>query len=198
MSDETNQVTIVLDAIAEGDLEAGEKLLPLVYDELRKLARARMAHIPPGQTLQPTALVHEAYMRLRGSEDPGWKGRGHFFGAAAQAMRDILIEQARRKSALNRGGDRKRADLRDAEPAIQAPGSDILALEEPLRELEAVDRRKSQIVNLRFFVGLTVAETANTLGLSVGTVEREWRYIKAWLATQLNEPLSDSPDCPAG
>jgi len=194
MSNETNPVTTVLESIAKGDRKAASELLPLVYAELQKLARARMAHMLPGQTLQPTALVHEAYLRVRGTDDPGWKSRGHFFGAAAQAMRDILVEQARRKAALKRGGGRQRVDLRGAEPVIHPPDVDILALEEPLRKLETADPRKGQIVNLRFFAGLTVEETAAALGVSLGTVEREWRFIKAWLATQLGEPPTNPPD----
>ena len=187
-----NAVTLLLKATAGGDREAAAELLPLVYDELRKLARSRMVKLAPGQTLQPTALVHEAYVRVVGTEDPGWEGRGHFFGAAALAMRDVLVEQARRKAALKRGGDRERFDVRDFDLAIQPPSEDVLALDEALTRLEADDPRKGQIVNLRYFAGLTVKETAAALGVSVGTVEREWRYIKAWLYTQLSEARGDT------
>jgi len=166
---------------------AAEKLLPLVYDELRKLAQARMAHLAPGQTLQPTALVHEAYMRIVGDADPGWDHRGHFFGAAAQAMRDILVEQARRRASLKRGGDRQRVDAEHAEPAIEAPTDDVLAVHEALERLEAEDPRKRRIINLRYFAGLSNEETAAAMGVSVGTIEREWRYIRAWLKRELGE-----------
>ncbi len=186
-ADAPNAVTLVLKATADGERGAASKLLPLVYDELRRLARARMAKLAPGQTLQPTALVHEAYLRAIGTADPGWEGRGHFFGAAAQAMRDIIVEEARRKAALKRGGDRKRVDAADVELAIQPPGEDILAVDEAMRRLEAKDPRKGQIVNLRYFVGLTVQETAAALGVSVTTIEREWRYIRAWLRARLAE-----------
>ena len=191
-ADASKAVTLFLKAAAGGDREAATKLLPLLYGELRKLARARMAKLAPGQTLQPTALVHEAYLRIIRTEDPGWDGRGHFFAAAAQAMRDILVEQARRKAALKRGGDRKRLDVEDVELAIQPPGEDILALDEALQRLEADDPRKGQIVNLRFFAGLTGEEAATALGVSVTTVEREWRYIKTWLYTQLADRRHDA------
>lgn len=165
--------------------DSAKELLPAVYDELRALARARLAREAPGQTLQPTALVHEAYMRLVGNEDPGWNGRGHFFGAAALAMRRILVEQARRKSRQRHGGEQQRVDLEDNAPRVEPPAGDILAVDEAVRRLEAEDPRKGKIVNLRYFAGLTVAETANALEISVGTVEREWRFIKSWLRVEL-------------
>ncbi len=177
----------VLTAAVGGDREAASQILPLVYDELRKLAKWRLAKLPPGQTLQPTALVHEAYMRLVGEEDPGWEGRSHFFGAAAQAMRNILVDSARRKASGKRGGDRKRTPLENQDLAIDSPCTDVLALNEALKTLEADDERKGLIVKLRCFVGLTATETADALGLSVGTIEREWRYIKAWLRVQLSD-----------
>lgn len=176
----------MLNAVAEGDSKAAEKLLPLVYDELRNLAHWRMGKLSPNQTLQPTALVHEAWMKVVGDTDPGWDGRGHFFAAAAQAMRDIIVDQARRKSAQKRGGDRQRVDMDHANIAIEPPSDNVLALDEALKSLEADDPRKGQIVNLRYFAGMTVEETAAALDISIGTVEREWRYIKAWLATQLS------------
>ncbi|MHC4711132.1 MAG: sigma-70 family RNA polymerase sigma factor [Planctomycetota bacterium] len=185
-ADAPKTLTLALKAAA-GDRVAAAELLPLIYEDLRKLARARMAKLAPGQTLQPTALVHEAYARVIGSGDPGWDGRGHFFGAAAQAMRNILVDQARSKAALKRGGGRQRLDLQDGDLAIQPPREDILALDEALHRLEADDPRKGRIVNLRYFAGLTAEETAAALDVSVGTVEREWRYIKAWLHTQLAE-----------
>ncbi len=151
-----------------------------------------MRDLARGQTLQPTALVHEAYLRVIGKEDPGWEGRGHFFGAAAQAMRDILVDQARRKAALKHGGGRKRAGIDEAHLPIQPPSGRILALDEALKRLEAEDPRKGQIVNLRYFAGLTAKDTAAALGVSVGTVEREWRYIKAWLQVELTDAPSDA------
>lgn len=168
------------------DPRAAEELLPLVYDELRALARARLAAEAPGRTLQATALVHEAYMRLVGNEDPGWNGRGHFFGAAALAMRRILVEEARRRGRLKRGGGRGRRALDDGCVSIAAPDDDVLAIDEAVHRLEAQDQRKGTIVNLRYFAGLTVPETAAALGVSVGTVEREWRFIRAWLREELD------------
>ncbi len=192
--DASATVTLVLKAAADGDREAASKLLPLLYDELRKLAHARMAKLAPGQTIQPTALVHEAYLRVVGTADPGWKGRGHFFGAVAQAMRDILVEQARRKASLKRGGDRKRVEMDSDDIAIQPPSEDVLTVDEMLKQLETDDPRKGQIVNLRYFVGLTTEETAAALGVSTTTVERDWRYIRAWLRTRLAERSHDFGD----
>lgn len=144
-----------------------------------------MAKTPPGNTLQATALVHEAYMRLVGSGDPGWKGRGHFFGAAAQAMRDILVEQARRKARLKRGGDRKRVNVDPDELAAEPQPEAILAIDEALGRLEQEDARSAEIVLLRFFAGLTEGEIAAGLGLSERTVRREWRYARSWLQREL-------------
>lgn len=189
--DVSQTVSRFLDAAAGGDREAASRLLPLVYTELRKLARARMGHLQPGQTLQPTALVHEAFMRLVRNTDPGWDGRGHFFAAAAQAMRDILVDQARRKASLKRGGDRGRYDLADVEIAAPEPTADVLALNEAIELLEAEDPRKGQIVNMRYFAGLTATETAAAMDLSVTTIEREWRYIRSWLFKQLDEGRPD-------
>jgi RNA polymerase sigma factor (TIGR02999 family) len=180
-------VTRVLQAVVRGDEQAAAELLPLVYEELRKLARSWMAKLPPGQTLEATALVHEAYLRVVRTEDPGWEGRRHFFAAAAQAMRETLIEQARRKASVKHGGGRKRVDIRDLAVAIKAPAEDILALDEALTRLEREDARRHQIVMLRFFAGLSVAETAEVLGVSVPTVERSWRYARAWLHAELAE-----------
>jgi RNA polymerase sigma factor (TIGR02999 family) len=184
-AEDRKPVTRTLRAAVDGDPRAARDLLPLVYEELRTLARARLRKTPPGQTLQPTALVHEAYLRVIGSEDPGWDGRGHFFAAAARAMRDILVEQARRKMALKRGGDRHRVAIERAEPSIAPPSDDVLAVDEAVKRLEQDDPRKGEIVNLRYFARLTTAETAAALGVSVGTVEREWRYIRAWLQREL-------------
>jgi RNA polymerase sigma factor (TIGR02999 family) len=180
-----NQVTRILAAVARGDKQAASDLLPLVYAELRTLAGARMARTPPGNTLQPTALVHEAYLRLVGLEDPGWKGRQHFFGAAARAMRDILVEQARRKARLKHGGGQRRVAVDPAELAIEPPAEDVLAVDEALRRLEREDPRCAEIVLLRYFAGLTEAETAAALGLSERTVRRDWRYARSWLQREL-------------
>src|SRR5215218_10093361 len=141
-----NDVTRILSAIEQGDPQAAERLLPLVYDELRKLAAQKFAREAPGQTLQATALVHDAYLRLVGAEDPGWDSRGHFFAAAAEAMRRILVENARRKAAARAGGGRERVDLAEAEPAVAGPRLDLLALDEALEALEARDRRKAELV----------------------------------------------------
>lgn len=187
------QVTQVLNAVAAGDESAAARLLPMIYDELHRLAQIRMARTPPGQTLQPTALVHEAFLKLLGRGDPGWKGRHHFFGAAALAMREILIDQARRKAALKRGGDRKRV-AGDPEVAFEEPKEDILALNEALTRLEAEDPRKGEIVMLRYFAGLDPAETAAALNVSERTIEREWRYIKAWLRRELEMPREKDDD----
>jgi RNA polymerase sigma factor (TIGR02999 family) len=182
-------LTHVLQELGDGRRSA-EELLPLVYDELRSLARARMAREAPGQTLQATALVHEAYLRLVGDADPGWNGRGHFFGAAALAMRRILVEQARRKARLKHGGGQDRLDVADVGLAIEPPGEDVLAVDQAVRRLERQDPRKGRIVNLRYFAGLTAKETAEVLGLSLGTIEREWRFIKTWLQVELAEGRS--------
>jgi len=184
----SGEVTLVLRAAASGDRDAAERLLPLVYNELRALARARLAKTPPGNTLQPTALVHEAYIKAVGRADPGWDGRGHFFGAAAQAMRNILVDQARRKAALRHGGDLKREGLAPEDLPIEAPTKDVIALDEALSRLEREDPRKAQVVTLRFFGGLTHEQIAEVLGLSVPTVERDWRFARAWLARELEEP----------
>jgi len=178
-------LTRVLERASAGDRQAAAELFPLVYDELRKLARSRMANQPPGATLQPTALVHEAYLKLVGGGDPGWDSRAHFFGAAAQAMRHILVDQARRKASLKRGGDRKRVDGDAIELTIEPIGEDILALDEALTELEQQDERKTRIVMLHYFGGLTFEETAAALGISVPTVQREWRFTRSWLFARL-------------
>jgi RNA polymerase sigma factor (TIGR02999 family) len=180
-------ITRMLQAAAEGDRSAADEILPLVYDELRILARSRMRKLPPGQTLDPTALVHEAYLRVVGEIDPGWDGRGHFFASAAKAMRNILVDQARRKKAIKHGGNRKRVDSEFCEPFVQPPSDDVLAVDEVVKKLEKEDPRKGQIVNCRFFARFTVAETASALGISTATVEKEWRYIRAWLEYQLKK-----------
>lgn len=183
-------LTLVLKAACAGDEDSANRLLPLLYAELRKLAEDRLRHTPPGNTLQPTALVHEAYLRLIRSGDPGWNGRNHFFGAAAQAMRDILVDQARRKASVKHGGGRDRLDLSEVDPGTSSTSVDILALDEALRRLEAQDARKGRIVNLRYFGGLTVEETAAALEVSVSTIEHEWRFIKRWLYAELTDERS--------
>ena len=181
----TIEVTRILKAAVEGDQEAARNLLPVVYNELRMLARAHLRRLPPGQTLQPTALVHEAYLRVVGPEDPGWEGRGKFFAAAARAMRDILVEEARRKMTLKRGSTRKRVDLEQAEPVELPPSEDILAVDEAVKRLEKIDPRKGQIVNLRYFAQLTARETGEVLGICESTVRRESKFIRAWLEREL-------------
>jgi RNA polymerase sigma factor (TIGR02999 family) len=163
------------------EAQAAADLLPVLYAELRRLAAVLTAQRAPGQTLTPTALVHEAYLRLVRHQDPGWQGRRHFFGAAAQAMREILIEQARRKGRLKRGGRGRRVELSEGLAWIEPPADDILALDEALGRLQAEDARLAEIVLLRYFSGLSVEETASVLGVSVSTVTRDWRFARAWL-----------------
>jgi RNA polymerase sigma factor (TIGR02999 family) len=177
-------VTELLCAAQAGDAGAAERLLAVVYQELHQLARARMAQLPPGQTLQPTALVHEAYLRLTDKSDVTWESRQHFFFAAARAMRDILVEQARRKAGPARGG-RRRQELDDACAVVEPPAENVLAVHEALDELEKQDPLKAKIVLLRYFSGLTTAETAEVLGLAERTLDRQWRYIRVWLLKRL-------------
>jgi RNA polymerase sigma factor (TIGR02999 family) len=176
-----SDVTRILTAIEQGDARAADKLLPLVYEELRRLAAHKMSHEPPGQTLQATALVHEAYIRLVGSENQNWRGRTHFFTAAAEAMRRILIDNARRKKSLKRGGGRRKANLDDVELAIEGPSEDILALDEALAKLAIEDPVKADLVKLRYFAGLTIQQAARILGISRATADRYWSYSRAWL-----------------
>ena len=170
--------------VSRGD--AAENLIPLLYQELRKLARAMKAGRPPGTTLQTTDLVHEAYLKLVGEEDPGWNGRAHFFGAAARAMRELLVDQARYKARLKHGAGLQRVTADEGQLHVEPPVGNVLALNQALERLETDDPRKGEIVNLRYFAGLTTEETAEVLGISSRTVEREWRYIRAWLFGQLN------------
>jgi RNA polymerase sigma factor (TIGR02999 family) len=158
------------------------ELLPEVYAELRRLAAALTTRLRPGQTLQPTALVHEAYLRLVGRRDPGWEGRRHFFAAAARAMREILIEQARRKRSLKHGGGARRVELSDGLALIEPPADDLLALDEAMGQLQAERPHLAEVVLLRYYTGLSVEETADVVGRSVSTVTREWRFARAWLA----------------
>jgi len=180
-----SDVTQILSQIESGDPSAADQLLPLVYNELRKLAAQKMAQEKPGQTLQATALVHEAYLRLVGSDEPQqWDGRGHFFAAAAEAMRRILVDLARRRAAQKRGGDREQVPLAE----IPEPGDepvDLLTLDEALKRLEQLHPDKAQVVKLRFFAGCTLEEMADVLGISRATAERKWAYARAWLYGQL-------------
>ncbi len=183
-----NDVTQLLNAIERGERHAAEQLLPLVYAELRQLAAQRLLRETPGQTLQATALVHEAYVRLVGDEQAEaerWDHRGHFFAAAAEAMRRILIENARRKQSLKRGGQMERVDLDEAEPAARDRDEELLALDEALQKFATLDPRKAELVQLRYFGGLTSEQAAKVLGISVATAERDWTYARAWLRCEL-------------
>jgi RNA polymerase sigma factor (TIGR02999 family) len=182
-----SEITLVLQAIGRGDGSAAEDLLPLVYDELRRLAAARMAHEPAGQTLQATALVHEAWLRLVGDGDRTWQNRAHFFGAAAEAMRRILVENARRKSRLKRGGGQLRLNVEELELAAATPDDKIILIHEALERLKVEDEEKEHIVVLKFFGGLTNQEVADSLEIAERTVERHWAYAKAWLFQNIRE-----------
>ena len=181
-----SDVTQLLRRAEAGDRHAAAELLPLVYDELRKLAAARMAAESPGQTLDATALVHEAYLRLVGDGQPrDWNGRGHFFAAAAEAMRRILVETARHKHSLKRGGDRERVDFDRLEAAAPERPDEVLAVHEALTKLAAADPQAAELVKLRYFVGLTVAEAAETLGISPRSADFLWAYARTWLLKEL-------------
>jgi RNA polymerase sigma factor (TIGR02999 family) len=187
-----SEVTRILTAIAEGDALAAGQLLPLVYDELRRLAAHKLAHEARGQTLQATALVHEAYLRLVGPADERrWYDRGHFFAAAAEAMRHILVDNARRKRRGKHGGGRRREPLEEQVPALPAEGEDLLALDEALTRLAAEDPEAAAVVQLRYFAGLSVEEAAQSLGMSRATAYRHWTFARAWL---LEELVGDEPD----
>ena len=179
-----SDVTQILSAIEQGDPRAAEELLPLVYDELRKLAAAKLANEKPGQTLQATALVHEAFLRLVVCDSPQeWNGRRHFFAAASESMRRILVEQARRKSCVKRGGDREREDLQFVETKV--PDEELLALDEAISGFAAEHAEKAELVKLRYFVGMTIPQAAEALGISKATADRHWRYARAWLFRHL-------------
>jgi RNA polymerase sigma factor (TIGR02999 family) len=181
-----SEVTHLLGAIEQGDPHAAGQLLPLVYDELRRLAAQRLSQEAPGQTLQATALVHEAYLRLVGdAQAQRWNGRGHFFAAAAEAMRRILVENARRKASLKRGGGLRREELPESGLAAPEVPEDVLALDEALTQLAAVDALAANLVQLRYFGGLTSPEAAAALGISARTAERTWAYARAWLLKKL-------------
>jgi RNA polymerase sigma factor (TIGR02999 family) len=188
-----SNVTRILTAIQKGEPGASDDLLPLVYDELRRLASQRMARERPGQTLQPTALVHEAYLRLVDVEkSQAWQSRGHFFAAAAEAMRRILIERARRRGALKHGGGRRRVDLGPVDAVASAPLDDLLALQEALARMKETDPVSAQLVELRYFAGLTMAQAAEALGLTQRTAERNWTYGRAWLHRELSDGTGES------
>lgn len=176
-----SDITLMLQAVARGERQASSDLLPLVYEELRQLAGARMAREAAGQTLQPTALVHEAWLRLVGEGNRSWENRAHFFGAAAEAMRRILIENARRKSRLKRGGGQVRLNIDDVELAETTPDDKILLIDEALVRLKSEDPDKAKIVMLKFFGGLTNQEVAQSLNVTERTVERQWAFAKAWM-----------------
>jgi RNA polymerase sigma factor (TIGR02999 family) len=181
-----SRVTQILTAIESGDARAAEELLPLVYEELRSLAAHRMAQEAPGQTLQPTALVHEAYVRLVDqAQAEQWKSKGHFFAAAAEAMRRILVERARHKKALKSGGGWHRQGIAGIEVPVPEGDPDLLALDEALGKLEREDRRKAQLVKLRFFAGLTIKEAAQVLGISESTADNDWAYARCWLRLEI-------------
>ena len=194
-----SDVTQILNAIEAGDGHAAEQLLPLVYEELRRLAAQRLSQEQPGQTLQATALVHEAYLRLvaRGDaaapRDQFWNGRGHFFAAAAEAMRRILVERARHRRSEKAGGDRRRVELGDVETPDR-DADDLLALDEAMAELERLDRRKAEVVKLRFFGGLTLDQVAEALGISPSTADNDWAYARSWLKLKVSgEPVAERP-----
>ena len=198
-----SELTQILNAIARGDRHAADQLLPLVYDELRQLAAQKMAHEKPGQTLQPTALVHEAYLRLMASGDASaprehhWDSRGHFFAAAAEAMRRILIENARRKRSLKHGGGLKRLDADEVVLEMPEPVEDLLALDEALNKLAAKDPLKAELVKLRYFAGMTIEEAAGVLGISAATAKRWWTYTRAWLYQEIAGDAESADGPPA-
>ena len=190
------EITRILEAIDEGDAHAAEELLPLVYDELRRLAAQKLSHEKPGQTLQATALVHEMYLRLLGSDiSTNYKTRAHFFGAAAEAMRRILIERARQRASLKRGGDMQRIEYDEAQAGSEPRAEDLLSLDAALDGLEAKDPTMANIVKLRYFAGLTVPETADALELSARSVNRHWTAARAWLHREMGDSVV--PDDPS-
>lgn len=188
-----SEVTRILSAIEQGDAHAAQDLLPVVYDELRQLAAQRLAQEKPGQTLQATGLVHDAYLRLvDGAKAQRWDSRGHFFAAAAEAMRRILLNRARDKKRVKRGGERRRVDLDQIEIALDTNDEQLIALDEALTQLAAEDAEAARLVNLRFFAGLTLKDAAASLGLALRTAERQWAYARAWLYARLRQ--DNDPD----
>jgi RNA polymerase sigma factor (TIGR02999 family) len=191
-----DDVTRLLSASAQGDPHAAAELLPLVYDELRRLAALRLAQEAPGQTLDATALVHEAYLRLVGDSRDAWDNRRHFFAAAAEAMRRILVEQARRKGRVRHGGGKKRIDLEEACSLVESPSEELLALDEALTRLADLNPARAEVVKLRFFTGLTMSEIAQTLGISLPTAERYWAFARTWLYAELKADEDQGPVSP--
>ena len=184
-----NEITLVLQSMSRGEGGASEELMPLVYDELRRLAAARMAREAPGQTIQATVLVHEAWLQLAGNGERHWQNRAHFFGAASDAMRRILIDNARRKARLKHGGGRARVNIDDVQVAEKTPDDDVLLINDALERLEAEDAEKARIVVMKFFGGLTNHEVAESLGVTERTIERQWAFAKAWLFQSMREQL---------
>lgn len=182
-----SDVTRILNAIERGDAHAADELLPVVYEELRLLAAQKMSHERPGQTLQATALVHEAYIRLVGPEAQSWDSRGHFFAAAAEAMRRILIENARRKQRRKHGGAHERVDLQNADLAVEGPSDDLIALDEALTKLAREDPIVADLVKMRYFAGLTLEQAAEILGIARRTADRYWAYARAWLHREITK-----------
>ena len=180
-----HEITIMLNRIEQGDAQAADQLLPLVYDELRKLAAAKMAREAAGQTLQPTALVHEAWLRLGADQQPDWQNRAHFFASAAEAMRRILIDRARSRQALRHGGGLVRLNADDLELAAAPDDERVLAINDALEKFALVEPQKAELVKLRYFAGLTIEETAQTLGISEPTAKRWWAYSRAWLFQEM-------------
>jgi len=180
-----SDVTRILNAIERGEAQATDELLPLVYEELRLLAAQKLSHEPPGQTLQATALVHEAYLRLVGDEPRNWENRGHFFAAAAEAMRRILVERARCRRSAKHGGSLQRVTLEEAIPSINEPQEDILALDEALARLAKEDDKLAEVVKLRYFAGLTLSQIAEAMGVTRRTVDRHWALGRAWLYQEM-------------
>jgi RNA polymerase sigma factor (TIGR02999 family) len=181
----TENVTQILEAVGAGDEQAAEKLLPLVYEELRRLAAVKMASEAPGQTLQPTALVHEAWLRISGPKERHWNGRRHFFATAAEAMRRILVDRARRRTASKRGGGAERVNLDGLDLTSPSPDDQLLAVNESLAKFAAIDARKAELVKLRYFAGLSFEETAEVLGIAVPTAKQWWAYSRAWLRVEI-------------
>jgi RNA polymerase sigma factor (TIGR02999 family) len=187
-----SDVTGILSAIEQGDPSAAEQLLPLVYDELRRLAAQKLAQEKPGKILEATALVHEAYLRLVDTEKAQpWSSRGHCCAAAAEAMRRLLVERARHKRSLKAGGDRRQQDLTEIEPAVEEPDLDLLALNEALEKLETQDKRKADLVKLRFFTGLTIEEAAQVLDVATSTADKDWAYARCWLRLEMGGDPGD-------
>jgi RNA polymerase sigma factor (TIGR02999 family) len=186
-------VTRILNAIERGDAKAADELLPLVYEELRLLAAQRLSREPPGQTLQATALVHEAYLRLVGDEPQSWDNRGHFFAAAAEAMRRILIDNARRKKSARHGGHGHRLDLSQVEPGTEEVFDDLLVVDEALQKLAATDGPKAELVKLRYFAGLTLEQAGEVLGMSRSSAYENWAYARAWLRAEITKGEETPP-----